>query len=346
MRVANAIELTSEQRRDLKRMANSATISVRLARRARIVLLAADGLENVAIARTLGVGRSQVACWRNRFAEGGINAIRADRPRSGRRRRVDAAEILRLTTDAVPVGRKSWTTRSLAAAAGVSDSTVWNVWHANGVALLSGQKTHVEEPLALLDRIEGLYLNPPDHALALCCNGPELERSLERVLASLAPRAGHGKTLRDADQREGGLDLAAALDASGGANVRHTTGQRQLDWFNFLRRLDRSTPNDDELHVICDNRDAHGHPQVTNWLAGHPRFHIHVVPAIAPGINLIERFVRCLDVERKLGSFLRLPELIGAIDAFVGTQIAERRPFAWTAHVNGVSHGKPRAHRR
>jgi hypothetical protein len=198
----------------------------------------------------------------------------------------------------------------------------------------------------LLDRIEGLYLNPPDHALVFCCNGPELERSLARVLASLAPRAWHGKTPRGADQCEGGLDLAAALDACLGANVRHTTGQRQLDWFNFLRRLDRTTPSDDELHVICDKRDAHEHPQVKHWLAGHLRFHIHVVPASAPGINVIERFVRCLDVERTLGSFLRMAELIGAIDAFVGKQITERRPFAWTAHVNGVGHENPHAHRR
>jgi transposase len=346
MRAARAIELTSEQRCDLKKVANSTTVSVRLARRARIVLLAADGLENGAIARTLGVGRLQVARWRNRFAEGGIDAIRADRARTGRRRCVDPAEILRITTDAVPVGRKSWSTRSLAAAAGVSDSTVWHVWHANGVALHATQKAHVDDPLALLDRIEGLYINPPDHALALCCDGPEMEASLERVLANLAPRAGRGKTAHSANRCEGGLDLAVALDAHVGVKVRRTTSQRHLDWFNFLRRLDRSTPSDDEVHVICDIRDAHRHLQVKNWLSGHPRFHIHVVPAIAPGINVIERFVRCLDKRRTLGSFLRLPELIGAIDAFVGTQIEERRPFAWTAHVNGVSHGNPRTHRR
>ena len=244
MRVAKAIELTFEQRRRLTKLTNSTTISVRLARRARIVLLAADGLSNVAIARALGVGRLQVARWRCRFAAGGIDAIRADRPRSGRRPRIDSKEILRLTTQTAPAGQRHWSTRSLATAAGVSDSTVWHVWHANGMAPHHAQRARLAKPLALLDRIEGLYLNPPEHALALYCDELEMKRSLERVLASLAPRPGRENTAHRADRIDGGLELAAALGAPAGASMRRTTSERQLDWFHFLRQLERSTPSD------------------------------------------------------------------------------------------------------
>ena len=127
------ISLTDEQRVELERRVRSQTLDVRAVRRARIVLLAADGLGNRQIARELGIGRIQAGCWRDRFAAGGLAAIAGDLPRSGRRPRIDAAEIVRRTTQTTPQAATHWSTRKLAAELGISDTTVLKVWRANGL---------------------------------------------------------------------------------------------------------------------------------------------------------------------------------------------------------------------
>ena len=133
MRVASAIELSETQREELVKLAHSNTAEVRIARRAGIVLLAADGLDNRMIAELIGVGRIQVGRWRERYAAGGLQAIKQDLPRSGRKRKVDAAEIVRLTTQTKPEGATQWSTRTLAAVAGVSDTTIQRIWTARGL---------------------------------------------------------------------------------------------------------------------------------------------------------------------------------------------------------------------
>jgi transposase len=184
MRTASVIELTDAQRQELQRWARSNTASVRLARRARIVLLAASGLDNHAIAAEVGVGRIQVGRWRERFARGGVSAIASDLPRSGRKRRIDAAEIVRLTTQTKPEGATHWSTRKLAAQLGISDTTVLKVWRANGL------KPHLVETFKVsrdpkfvekLEDIVGLYLAPPDHAVVLCCDEKSQVQALDRT---------------------------------------------------------------------------------------------------------------------------------------------------------------------
>ena len=133
MRTASAIVLTDEQRQQLQRWTKSSTVSVRLERRAKMILAAAEGKDNRQIAQELGVGRIQVGRWRERFAQGGLAAIEADRPRSGRKPRIDAAAIVRLTTQTKPEAATHWSTRSLAAQVGVSDTSVLRIWHAHGL---------------------------------------------------------------------------------------------------------------------------------------------------------------------------------------------------------------------
>lgn len=173
MRVAPRIELTESERRELERLARSNTVSVRLARRARIVLLAAEGKENGEIGQLVGIGRIQAGRWRDRYARGGRAAIERDRPRGGRPRKVDADRIVQLTTQSKPEGATHWSTRTLAAKAGVSDSSVLRVWHRHGL------KPHLVDTFKVsrdphfvekLEDIVGLYLNPPEHAIVLCCD--------------------------------------------------------------------------------------------------------------------------------------------------------------------------------
>lgn len=166
--------MTDEQRKILEQMTRSQTIDVRVARRAQIVLLASEGHGNRDIAARLDIGRIQAGRWRNRFAEGGMPAIESDLPRSGRKPQIDAAEIVRLTTQTTPEGTTHWSTRKLAKLMGISDTTVQKVWKANEL------KPHLVETFKVsrnskfvekLEDIVGLYLSPPEHALVLCCNG-------------------------------------------------------------------------------------------------------------------------------------------------------------------------------
>jgi transposase len=193
MRVAPTIVLNEEERKKLTQLAKSRTASVRLARRAQIVLLAASGKPNEAIAQELEIGRVQVGRWRERYAEGGLAAIERDLPRGGRPRKADTAEIVRLTTRTLPEAATHWSTRSLAAQVGVSDTTVLRVWHRHGL------KPHLVETFKVsrdprfvekLEDIVGLYLNPPEHALVLWLRREEPSAGTRPHAARLAAEEG------------------------------------------------------------------------------------------------------------------------------------------------------------
>jgi len=204
MREAMAIVVSDEQRVTLESMVRSQTIDVRAARRARIVLLAGEGLGDRDIARRLDIGRIQAARWRGRFAAGGVEAILADLPRSGRKPRIDAAEIVRITTQTKPEGATHWSTRKLAARLGISDTTVLKVWRANGL------KPHLVETFKVsrdpkfvekLEDIVGLYMSPPEHALVLCCDEKSQVQALDpdgqvKFPHSWPPQIPPGRTAR------------------------------------------------------------------------------------------------------------------------------------------------------
>ncbi len=167
------ISLTDEQRAERERRTRSQTLDVRAVRRARIVLLAAEGLGNRQIGRELGIGRIQAGCWRDRFAAGALAAIEGDLPRSGRKPRIDAAEIVRRTTQTTPQGATHWSTRKLAAELGISDTTVLKVWRAHGLKPHRVETFKVSRDPRFVEKLEnivGLYLSPPEHAVVLCCD--------------------------------------------------------------------------------------------------------------------------------------------------------------------------------
>ena len=198
MKTAMAIVVSDEQRAMLESMVRSQTIDVRAARRARIVLLAGEGLGDRDIAWQLAIGRIQAARWRARFAAGGVEAILADLPRSGRKPRIDAAEIVRVTTQTAPAGATHWSTRTLAAHLGISDTTVLKVWQANGL------KPHLVETFKVsrdpkfvekLEDIVGLYMSPPEHALVLCCDEKSQVQALDRTQPGLPLKKGRAQSM-------------------------------------------------------------------------------------------------------------------------------------------------------
>ena len=351
MRVAPKVELSIEQRKELERLASSRTVSVRLARRAQVVLLAAQGQENLEIARRLGVGRVQVARWRRRYAEGGLAAIERDLPRGGRKPTVDAQAIVRMTTQEAPPGATHWSSRSLAARIGASDTTVLRVWQRHGL------KPHLVETFKVsrdprfvekLEDIVGLYLSPPEHALVLCCDEKSQVQALDRTQPGLPLKKGRAATMTHDYKRHGTTTLFAALNTLDGSVIaccqqRH----RHAEWLRFLRRIEGQTPKEKELHLICDNYSTHKHPKVQEWLAKHRRIHMHFTPTSASWLNMVERFFRDITAQRlRRGVFRSVPELVDAIEDYIAVHNENPKPFVWTAKATDILQKVIRANHR
>lgn len=341
VRVAIEIVLTDEERAELTGLVRSKLTSVRLAQRARIVLLAAEGLQNKNIAARLGVGRVQVSRWRDRYAESRLAGIERDLPRGAPPVKVDVARLVELTTQSRPEAATHWSTRKMAAELGVSAASVSRHWRANGLKphLVHGFKVS-RDPLFVekLEDIVGLYMSPPEHALVLCCDEKSQVQALDRTQPGLPLKRGRAATMTHDYKRHGTTTLFAALNILDGQVIgqcqqRHT----HAEWLKFLRKIDRETPKDKTLHLIADNYATHKHPVVQNWLAKHPRFNMHFTPTSASWLNMVERFFRDITTERlRRGVFTSVPELVTAIDEYVAHHNKEPKPFIWTKSARDI----------
>jgi transposase len=351
MRAAPTIQLSVEEEQSLTRLARSHTTSVRLSRRAHIVLMAAAGQSNREIAAELKIGRIQVGRWRERYVEGGLAAIERDLRRSGRKPQVDAAEIVRRTTQTLPVAATHWSTRTLAKEMGVSDSTVLRVWRAHGLKphLVRGFKVSRDPDFVeKLEDIVGLYMSPPEHALVLCCDEKSQVQALDRTQPGLPLKKGRAATMTHDYKRNGTTTLFAALNVLDGQVIgqcqqRHT----HAEWLKFLRKIDRETPKEKMLHLIADNYATHKHPAVQAWLEKHPRFVMHFTPTSASWLNMVERFFRDITTERLCrGVFTSVPNLIAAIDEYIAEHNTNPKPFIWTKSARDILQKVIRANSR
>jgi transposase len=341
MRVAPTIVLTAEQQRELTRLSRSKRTSVRLAQRARIVLLAAQGLQNKDIAGQLGIGRVQVARWRERYLERGLQGIERDLPRGAPPVKVDVAKLVELTTQSTPKAATHWSTRTMGAVLGVSASTVMRHWQAHGLKphIVRGFKVSRDPQFVeKLEDIVGLYMSPPEHALVLCCDEKSQVQALDRTQPGLPLKQGRAQTMTHDYKRHGTTTLFAALNVLDGKVIgqcqqRHT----HAEWLKFLRKIDRETPKDKTLHLIADNYATHKHPAVQDWLVKHPRFNMHFTPTSASWLNMVERFFRDLTTERlRRGVFTSVPELVAAIDQYVAHHNTNPKPFIWTKSARDI----------
>ena len=351
LRVAQTIELTDEQRSELTRLARSKLTSVRLAQRAQIVLLAAQGLQNKDIAGQLCIGRVQVARWRQRYQEGGLQGIERDLPRGAPPVKVDVAQLVALTTQTTPEAATHWSTRKMATVLKVSPSTVMRHWQAHGLKphLVRGFKVSRDPQFVeKLEDIVGLYMSPPEHALVLCCDEKSQVQALDRTQPGLPLKKGRAQTMTHDYKRHGTTTLFAALSVLDGKVIgqcqqRHT----HAEWLKFLKKIDCETPKDKTLHLIADNYATHKHPAVQQWLAKHQRFNMHFTPTSASWLNMVERFFRDITTERlRRGVFTSVPELEAAIDEYVAHHNTNPKPFIWTKSARDILQKVIRANSR
>jgi transposase len=343
--------LSPEEERELVRLVHSKTCSVRLAERARIVLLAAQGLQDVQIAAEVGVGRIAAGRWRRRYAEAGLAGIERDLPRGAPPAKVDVAKLVELTTQTKPEAATHWSTRKMAAVLKVSASTVMRHWQANGLKphLVRGFKVSRDPQFVeKLEDIVGLYMSPPEHALVLCCDEKSQVQALDRTQPGLPLKKGRAQTMTHDYKRHGTTTLFAALNVLDGKVIgqcqqRHT----HAEWLKFLRKIDRETPKDKTLHLIADNYATHKHPAVQEWLAKHPRFNMHFTPTSASWLNMVERFFRDITTERlRRGVFTSVPELVSSIDEYVAHHNVNPKPFIWTKNARDILQKVIRANSR
>ena len=344
MRVAQSIELTDSEIKTLTSWSRGRRIATRLMKRAKIVLMAAEGEQNKTIAELLGIDRRQVSRWRRRFVQKRLAGIEKDLARGGRRatkREQMTPLIIESTTQRRPSHATHWSIRTLADALGIDKSMVHRVWRASGLKphltktfKVSRDKKFVEKVIDVV----GLYLNPPEHAMVLCADEKTSVQALDRTQPGLPLVKGRLGTMTHDYKRNGTTTLFAALEMIEGRIIATCMNRhRHQEWIKFLNLIDQQTPAELDLHLIVDNYATHKHPTVKAWLKRHRRFHFHFVPTSSSWLNLVERWFRDLTDKRiRRGVFKSVADLIAAIEAYIDHHNNNPKLFVWTAKAEDI----------
>lgn len=337
------VVLSLEVRKQLEQMANSRSHPHGLVRRAKIVLMAADGLNNKAIAEKIGLTGSMVGMWRKRFLKQGMVGL-YDEPRPGGPRSIGderVASLLRKTLKTKPRGCTQWTCRALAAETKISKSTVQRIWKAFGLQPHRQKHFKLSTDPFFVEKVRdivGLYLNPPDNALVLCVDEKSQVQALDRTQPLLPMGIGYVEGVTHDYIRHGTTTLFAALDiASGNILARCHKHHRHQEFLKFLRHIDDNVPRDLDIHIVVDNYATHKHPKIKRWLAARPRYHVHFTPTYASWLNQVEIWFNIITQKAiRRGTFRSVRDLVSKIEHFVSVYNAKAQPFVWTATTDSI----------
>jgi transposase len=340
---AAAVVLTDDERAQLEAWARRPKSAQALALRARIVLAAADGLGNTAVAARLGIAVSTARKWRSRFLAERLDGL-TDEPRPGRPRTVldeQVEAVITRTLESTPANATHWSTRSLAAELGLSQSAVSRIWRAFGLQPHRQDSWKLSKDPLFIDKVRdvvGLYLDPPERAVVLCVDEKSQIQALDRtapvfpMLPGVPARASHDY------KRAGTSNLYAALDLStgkviGSLHSRH----RAIEFRKFLAAIDREVPDDLAVHVVLDNASTHKTPAIRRWLAAHPRFVLHFTPTSSSWLNLVERWFGELTTKNlQRATHRSVRELNTGIRAWIATWNDNPRPYVWTKTADQI----------
>lgn len=350
MRIAAAIELSVKERETLSRYVRSRTTAVRLIERSRIVLLASEGATNLSIARKLGITENKVGRWRNRYAKGGLKAIEKDRPRGknhGGKKTVTQTrlrnKVIHMTTQETPEDATHWSTRTLAEKLNTTHTFVHRVWKSVGL------KPHLIKTFKVsndpqfeekLHDVVGLYLDPPHNAVVFSIDEKSSIQALDldRTQPGLHLKKGCCGTMTHDYKCHGTSSLFSALDIATGHVIGESYPQyRHQEFLKFLKKVERQTPKDKEIHIILDNYATHKHPKVLEWIEKKERIFIHFIPTSSSWLNLVERFFGILTDKRlRRGVFTSVKELEAALKDFIEQHNRNPKPFVWTKSTEEI----------
>jgi transposase len=341
---ARPLHLDANQRKRLEFLVRAGNTPQKLVERAQIILLAAAGRPNAAIAREVRVSRPTVLLWRERFAQGGVPGLSYEKPRPGRKPRIGPAQVqavVEATLHTTPPAATHWSVRRMAQAQGLGRTTVHRIWRQHGLQphrvetfKLSRDPHFVEK----LRDIVGLYLDPPEKALVFAVDEKSQIQALDRTAPLLPLRPGVAARQTHDYKRHGTTTLYAALSLLDGTVVGECLPRhRSREFIRFLRRLDRETPPGVDLHLIVDNASTHKSPPVQRWLRRHPRFHLHFTPTSCSWLNLVERWFREITQQRiRRGTFTSVKALIAAIEEYLAEYNRNPKRFVWTKDADMI----------
>jgi transposase len=330
------VPITREQREQLESWTRRPKTAQALALRSRIVLLAADGYSSTAIARQLMTSGHTVGKWRQRFLQAGPDGL-LDEPRPGTPRKLsdDQVElVLTRTLESQPEAATHWSTRDMAKACGLSQSTISRIWRAFSLAPHRAETFKLSRDPLFIEKVRdivGLYLAPPDRALVLCVDEKSQIQALDRTAPLLPMRPGQIERRTHDYKRHGTTSLFAALDTQSGKVIGQTQQRhRSTEFRNFLDTIEKNVPADLDVHLILDNYGTHKTQLIRNWLAKRPRFHLHFTPTSASWINLVERWFAALtEKQLRRGVHRSTKELEQAIRNFIQHHNHDPKPFVW-----------------
>ena len=340
------LTLSDEEREALRRWARRPKSPHSIAQRARIVLLAADGLTNVAVADKVGVNPATVLKWRKRFLERRLDGL-VDEPRPGAPRTIsddDVEAVIVRTLEDKPTDATHWSTRDLAAKVGMSASSVGRIWAAFGLKPWLSDTFKLSEDPMFVEKVRdvvGLYMNPPEHAVVLCVDEKTSIQALDRTQPSLPMRPGQIERRTHDYVRHGVTDLFAALNLATGQVVHQTRPQhRAIEFRKFLDAIDDAVPAELDVHVVLDNSSTHKTPEIHRWLLRHPRFTFHFTPTSSSWLNLVERWFA--ELTRKLlqrSAHKTVAALTADLDTWIANWNNDPRPFVWHKTADQILDG-------
>jgi transposase len=329
--------VSAEQRAALERWARRPKTAQALALRARIVLRCAGGLSNEVVASELGVHAATVGKWRRRFVGEGLDGL-LDEPRPGAPRRISDQQVelvLTKTLEQQPLDATHWSTRSMAAATGLSQSAISRIWRAFALQPHRIETFNLSADPLFVEKVRdvvGLYLDPPERALVLCVDEKSQIQALDRSRPTLPILPGTPARRAHDYLRHGTTSLFAALDIASG-RVTHQLHRRHraVEFREFLDLLDQTVPPTLEVHLILDNYATHKTPAIQRWLLRHPRFVLHFIPKSSSWLNLVERWFAELTTKKlKRGAHPSVEALEADITAWAEHWNADPRPYVWT----------------
>ena len=331
------LHLSSDERESLERWKRRPTTAQALALRSRIILRCSEGKTNTVVAGEIGLAKQTVGKWRARFIERRLDGL-LDEPRPGGPRSItdtDVERVVTLTLETTPADATHWSTRSMAARTGLSQSAISRIWRAFALQPHRTETFKLSSDPLFIEKVRdivGLYLNPPQRALVLCVDEKSQIQALDRTAPLLPMRPGQIERRTHDYRRHGTTSLFAALDVKtgeviGACHRRH----RSTEFRRFLDRVDATVPPDLDVHLILDNYATHKTPPIQRWLARRPRYHLHFTPTSSSWLNQVERWFAALtEKQLRRGVFRSTRELEQAIEQYIDQHNAASKPFIWT----------------
>lgn len=341
---AVALALSEVERKRLVSFGRHRSCPRGIVLRINIILGAAEGVANRVLARKLSTSVPTVLLWRKRFESEGIAGILEDHPRSGRPKRISAereAAIVDATMKTTPKDATQWSVRAMAAAQKVSPATVQRIWkkHKLQPHRVESFKFSSDPQFARKVRdIVGLYMNPPDKAIVLSVDEKSQIQALDRTQPILPLRPGLPERQTHDYERHGTTTLFAALNVLEGTIIGECQSRhRHQEFLRFLDRIDQSVDTNLDIHLVLDNYGTHKHPEVNQWLAARPRYHVHFTPTSSSWLNQIERWFAEITRKRiRRGTFRSVRELIKSIHDYIRLYNKRPRPFHWVASASRI----------